>query len=134
MKIMQRFLLLLGIIFLMTYCVILISKELDKNYVEKWETAYIERFISKMCRNEYLSWEEFLLFHNGLSYGGDTIEIRIDEYRKEQGLDRTFYYSPVLWSEVREHLWEEGSYRFEEGSIIRLVVRWLETGKEKENP
>lgn len=132
MKIVQRFILLSGLIILLVYCSMLVSKESDIDFLEKWESAYVERFISKMCRNRSISCEEYLILHNGLIYTGDRTEIRIDEYKKEQDLGRTFYYSPVLWEEVRDSLWEEGCYCFEEGSIIRLTVRWLEEGQEKE--
>ena len=131
MKIVQRAILLSVISIFLAYFSVGVFKEAELDFWEKWEAAYSERFISKICRDGGVSQEEVLLFHSGLTYNGAVIEIRIDEYKQEQDLNRTFYYSIVVWEEVKESLWEEGCYCFEEGSIIRLTVLLQEHGREK---
>lgn len=132
MKIAQRFILLSGLLFFLVCFRLLLSKESDTVFWGKWKEAYMDRFLNTMCRNRSISCEEYLMLYGGLEYTGDGTKIRIDEYKKEQDLDRIFYYSPMTWEEIRDVLWEKGSYNFEEGSIVRLSILWLEEGQEQE--
>jgi len=122
MKLAQRSLLLLVIFLLVIPCSIYVFREPAEIYLRNWENVYVERFISKICKNSSVTYEDYLFFHNSLSCSGGKTEISIDEYKPEQDLNGKYYYAPVTWEEIKDELQEEKNYYFVEGSIVRIVV------------
>ena len=125
MRVIQRYALLFGIFLILVPFVGFLSKEVTDCLVEKQENVYMERFVSKICRTGSITYEEYLLFHKALSQRGNQIEIRIDEYQREQDLEGKNYYPPVIWEELWKVLQVEKMYYFAEDSIVKVVVnRW----------
>ena len=125
MRVIQRYVLLFGIFLILVPCFGVQSKEGLDYLVEKQETVYMERFVSKICKTGRITYEEYLLFHKALSQSGNRIEIRITEYQREQDLEGKNYYPPVICEELMEVLQTEKMYYFAEDSIVKVVVsRW----------
>lgn len=130
MRLTQRFVMLLEILFMIALCSIYMLHDSEEYLVEQWENVCLERFIGKICKNGSVSYEDFLLFHNSLSAAEDKFEIRIEEYREEQNLNRNYFYVPVIWVEIRDILWRDKHYSFSTGSMVKVeVIREKMVGK-----
>jgi len=132
MKVAQRYILVLGVIVLLAFCTGLVYKETIDDIIGDWEIVYLERFMNKLCRNGSLSYEEYMTFWEAMNCTGNKVTVRIDEYIKEQDLERNYYYSPMVWEEIQGFLCKENSYDFTEGSVLKIEIhRWNKT-QEKE--
>ena len=83
----------------------------------------VERFASKVCGTGKVTYEEYILFYRALSHNGKRLEIRMEEYQREEDLEGKGYYSLVSNKELGAVLCEEKAYYFAKDSIVKIIVR-----------
>ena len=128
MRLAQRYLLLSVFFLILLPCALFLKKEVSDRMAEEYESIYLDRFISKICREGKLTYDEYALFQKALSQYGNRIEISISVYQREQDLDGRNYYSLIVWKELLEVLHEEKQCHFAENSIVKVIVkRWEKT-------
>ena len=118
MKVAQKAVLLIGSFLIIILCMIFCVIDAADYFIEKRENVYAERFITPLCRNGEITENDYILFYNTLKRNGKTTEIRVDEYRTEQDIQKNYYYVPVVWEEIRDILMKDKYYCFTSGSIL----------------
>lgn len=122
MQTIQRSVLVCLVISVFVWGMAAVGREKEEKFYQQWEQVQVERFLSKLCRSGSCSYEEYEILYRALNYYGMDSKIQIEEYRREQDMERNVYYYLMSWEEIQEHLAEEGRYTFEQGSILRIVV------------
>ncbi len=122
MQIAQRCVLIISTSLLLCLMCVFLYTERENKIIEDWETVQTERFLRKLCYTGECSLESYLLYYNSVVNGLDTLDVRIEEYKKEQDLEGNIYYSRILWEEMKEMLWKNGRYCFDEDSIVLIEV------------
>ena len=133
MQMTQRSILLLVLILLLCFATQALYKEKEELVLSDWENIQTERFLNRLCRNGACSFEEYVRFYGALSISKQTLEIRIEEYKREQNLENKAYYSLISWEEIREIIKTDGNYRFADESIILIEVQQTGRGAQKRN-
>lgn len=131
MKVAQRFLMICGLFCLLVPSFLFLLQERTEGYAEKYDTAYIERFVSKICRTGHVTHEEYVLMSRALNHSGEQWEFTISEYQREQDLEGNGYYVLIAWEEIKSCLAEENVYYFAEDGVVKLQVRRWDKEKEK---
>lgn len=131
MRVAQRYVMIAGIIIVLFPCIVFFREEGKDQFINQYETAYIERFANKICKNGGITYEDYVLCLRALSFGTCT-ELRICEYQREQDLEGTGYYPVVTWEEISVALYEDNVYWFSKDSIVKIIVRHREKNGERQ--
>lgn len=119
---MQRIVLVAAVAMFLTFgTAIVIQKE--EKLQKQWEAVQAERLLGSICRTGDLTFGEYLRYQELLGYCGGSVEIRIEEYRKEWNLTtgESCYYL-VSWEELQEDMVTDGHYTFEEESVVVVSI------------
>lgn len=122
-----RSILLIILILLLCYATESLDTGKKEQVLNDWETIQTEQFLNRLCRNGICSFDEYLRFYQSLLPGKNMLEIRIEEYKREQDLGNSAYYSLVSWEDIKDIILTDGKYWFTEESIILIEVQ--QTGR-----
>ncbi len=94
----------------------------NKYYIETWAEAQTECFFEEICRNGYVTTEEYVAFCERIYIACHTESIFFEEIQNVFGQNGTEYSVFISWEEIKSELEQKGRYFFREGSEIRFYV------------
>lgn len=100
----------------------LLYTEQKEKISKQWEALQTEKFMKKICRNGYCSYEEFALYEAALNGIGKHSTVRLEEAQREWDLSGKVYYYQISWEEIEEQMIRTGIYDFQEESILKVSV------------
>ena len=113
---------IIALLWLIIFCISVSSMEGTERFEKQWEQRATEEFLEQLCKEGTCSYSTFITYHMAMNYAGLVSELRVEEYRKEQDYENKIYYYLVTWEVISESLMNSGSYRFEEGSVIKVSI------------
>lgn len=123
MGILQRVLLTISVVGFLAAGSVLIFQEKETKLFRQWEQVKTEQFLQKICRTGVCTYEEYLLYLEALTRGGNDVKVTLEEYQKESSLatEKRYYYL-ISWEELQERMLMEGRYEFRSGSVVVIQV------------
>ena len=122
MQIVQRCLLLLTVVCVLTAGVAFLEREREKKGRMQWTQMQAEVFLERISQNGRCSYEEYLMFYTGLAVYGGYLEVRLEEYQQEKDRQGQNYWYQISWEAIQEIFLLEGMYCFQENSALRLRI------------
>lgn len=90
--------------------------------IKQWEKVYSDRFVEQICHAGGCSLLEYQSYIGALFQVAGAMEFCISEYQIQYDVSGQTYEYMVSWEEIKQQLFLEEHYAFQEGSRIELVA------------